>query len=169
MLLMIPGHAVANRIYTLYPFLSLLKWRDMEADFITIACKEHTRNLKKVRNCFTGSEAVSKVLAFLHTREEDRFRSASRPQALKLAQKLLDQRLFAPVKGCEGHIVDNSRSLYRLDRVPEALSTPRRRAPPPRDFPTPLREHLEINGSIIENTGLLLPSIHPSIQTNIHT
>jgi hypothetical protein len=120
----------------------------MEADVRKIARREHSKGLRKHRDCFTGAEVVTQVLTFLHAQPEDRFNSAARHQACALSQKLLTQGTLLPVKGCEGLLRDSSKYLYRLAPSKASSSSPRtprtrRRAPTAREFPTPLRDYLE--------------------------
>jgi hypothetical protein len=64
------------------------------------------------KKCFTGAEAVSHVLSFLHSRDDPTYQKAGRENALKLAMQLMKQGMCVSVSG-NAPMSDND-TLFRL-------------------------------------------------------
>jgi hypothetical protein len=65
-----------------YPLSQSSQWKDLEAHFRRIETHDKFRGFRRHRDCFTGHQAVTHTLTFLHSRDEPKYKSAGRENAI---------------------------------------------------------------------------------------
>ena len=82
-----------------------LAWQ-MQNPITGLFCRDHKRRMKTYKNCFTGEDLIDWVLKYMRVR--------SRPDALKVANKLVAEDFIYNVKKKENVLVDSPKELYRF-------------------------------------------------------
>lgn len=96
-------------------FPSLYFWKDMEANLRAMPQLRVVRvKRKRYTNSLSGAAAASRVLAFMHGHSMERFRTATRENAVKICEMLVTQRTLLPLKNSTKGFVDSARTFYRL-------------------------------------------------------
>lgn len=102
--------------------LTWLQWEELESYFPTIPLQDYTRRLRRYKNAFSGTAAVTHVLKFLHARPEEKLRGASREQAAKVIGMLMRKKKLAPALPNTTTFIDSDKQLYYL--VGDAVKPP---------------------------------------------
>ena len=93
-------------------FFPIVQWRGLEQHFCRIPLSDRYKMFRLHKKCFTGAEAVSHVLSFLHSRDDPTYQKAGRENALKLTMQLMKQGMCVSVSG-NAPMSDND-TLFRL-------------------------------------------------------
>eukprot|EP00035_Acanthoeca_spectabilis_P019925 m.430276 g.430276 ORF g.430276 m.430276 type:complete len:246 (-) comp17143_c0_seq1:4966-5703(-) len=75
---------------------TLTMWKGLQAHVKTMQGGKARQGCTWYTNVVKGSQVVSSVLSYLHSRDEPQYRSATREQATGIAQMLADQNMLIP-------------------------------------------------------------------------
>lgn len=130
-----------------------LKWNGIKDDLRSIKVCTKTRNFHRYHGVFTGAQAVSHLLRFMHAQSEERYQRSDRIHALRIGQRLIEENILQPLK--PGDLLhDNDRCLYQIVSFKRRAEDDLADSPPRKRSTASMDDRIELSDEPSEKRGL---------------